>query len=990
MFDISSPRLFGAAPGVDFPTALIAGLEARMAGRPPEAWARITLYVNTRRMQRRLHEILTAGPPRLLPKIRLVTDLADLPQIVPVPPALPALQVKLQLAQLVTRLLDNDPTLAPRSAVFDLAESLAALIEEMHGEGVSPDTLRALDMGEHSAHWARSLAVLNIVTSFFDADPTHLPGNEARLRRVVTTLADTWAKTPPHDPIIVAGSTGSRGATRLFMEAVARLPQGAVILPGYDFDQPDNVWHGLSDALTAEDHPQYRFRVLMDALDLTPPDVQPWTTLAPPAPERNKLISLALRPAPVTDQWRRDGKAMQTEVPAAAAGMTLIEAPSPRFEAAAIALCLREAADNGLTAALISPDRMLTRQVASALDRWSILPDDSAGRPLNQTAPGRFLRHVAGLFGARLRLDACLTLLKHPLTASSPGMRGNHLRFTRELELFLRRSSCAFPTPEALALWVGKSDKNDGRGAWADWVGIHILTPPPASEQPLEDHITAHLALAEILAAGPSVTGSGALWLKKPGETARQAMHKFEQAAPFGGIFSTFDYTTLFTKIISGEEVREETLSHPRIMIWGTLEARVQGADLVILGGLNDGTWPELPTPDPWLNRQMRKEAGLLLPERRVGLSAHDFQQAVAAPRVVLTRSVRSAEAETVPSRWLNRLGNLMRGLGDTGKDAFDQMKKRGDYWLDLASALETPATRVDPAPRPSPCPPVAVRPKELSVTAIARLIRDPYDIYAQRILGLNKLNPLNPTADARLRGNVLHDAFKQVIKVGQHLPTDPEIAHAALLAALEKALEKEVPWPAMAAFWLARFRRSLPAVLNREQMRAAVGIPVLIETKHAIKLTGLDFTLTAKPDRIDELSPGTFAIFDYKSGPPPSEKQVLSFDKQLPLTAAMLERGAFAPLGTGRVEQMTYIGLGAGGKDVDIPLIPKNSETLLPDSTWEGLVQLIRAYNQPTQGYTARRANQSVRFVGDYEHLSRYGEWSEVDTPQKNQKVGQ
>ncbi|HBB82406.1 MAG TPA: hypothetical protein DC031_03815, partial [Sulfitobacter sp.] len=78
-----------------------------------------------------------------------------------------------------------------------------------------------------------------------------------------------WQDAPPQHPVILAGSTGSRGTTALLMEAVARLPQGAIILPGFDFEMPTAVWNELDQALLAEDHPQYRFRKLMNMLGVS-------------------------------------------------------------------------------------------------------------------------------------------------------------------------------------------------------------------------------------------------------------------------------------------------------------------------------------------------------------------------------------------------------------------------------------------------------------------------------------------------------------------------------------------------------------------------------------------------------------------------------------------------------------------------------------------------------------------------------------------------
>ncbi|MEP5009936.1 MAG: double-strand break repair protein AddB, partial [Roseobacter sp.] len=340
---------------------------------------------------------------------------------------------------------------------------------------------------------------------------------------------------------------------------------------------------------------------------------------APPCPERNRLVSLALRPAPVTDQWLSDGPSL-SNLEGATAKVTLIEAASMREEALAIALRLRQAAEDGQTAALITPDRMLTRQVSTALDRWDIEPDDSAGTPLQLSPPGRFLRHVAALTLHKLTSEMLLTLLKHPLTHSGDN-RGPHLRNTRELELWLRRKGVTFPTQLDFELWAvtQKQEVED----WLAWLSAFCDLESQGTLS-LSDRLTAHIDLAERIAQGPG-DGSGALWDKKAGQEARKLVDEISENAGVAGPVSALDYTDLFGAILSRSEVRDRDSGHPDILIWGTLEARVQGADLVILGGLNEGSWPEAPTPDPWLIRKMRHSAGLLQPERRIGLSAHDF-----------------------------------------------------------------------------------------------------------------------------------------------------------------------------------------------------------------------------------------------------------------------------------------------------------------------------------------------------------------------------
>ena len=975
MFEPSHvPRVFGLPPGVDFPKALVSGLLAKQAGQSPEALARVELIVNTRRMARRIRDLFDAGPPVLLPRIRLVTDLGDTGDLANIPPAISPLRRRLELVQLIGTLLDQQPDLAPRTSLYDLADSLATLMDEMHGEGVSPKAIEALDVSDQSGHWERARTFIGIVQRYFECSE-EAPDKEARQRQVIAALAERWQNAPPDNPVIVAGSTGSRGATMLLMQAVAQLPQGALVLPGFDFDLPQPVWSDLDTALLSEDHPQFRFRKLMHQLEIAPHDVHNWDLTAKPASRsRGRLVSLSLRPAPVTDAWLSEGPQL-SDLNAATQDLTLVEAHDPRDEALAIATRLRQAVEDKQPAALITPDRMLSRRVTAALDRWDITPDDSAGQPLHLSPPGRFLRHVAQLFTQKLNSELLLTVLKHPLCHSG-GSRNEHVLLARELELHLRRNGPPYPNTPAIMAW-GASHTHPMAASWAKWVCETVTDKLISESRPLTDWVHVHRTLAEQLSAGSVAEDLGELWLKNAGQEALNTVEDLMLQAPYGGDMTARDYSDLVSALLSKGEVRDRDDNTPGIMIWGTLEARVQGADLLILGGLNEGSWPESPSPDPWLNRSMRDEAGLLLPERRIGLSAHDYQQAIAAKEVWLTRAVRSEDAETVASRWINRLTNLLNGLPDQGgPDCLKDMKARGDMWLHRARALES-VTSVDPAPRPSPRPPVAARPDSLSVTEIKRLIRDPYAIYAKHILRLKPLDPLVQTPDAPLRGTLIHDILERFIRQSQEVPA--LLTKAALLEIALNVLNEQAPWPATRVMWLARIERVADWFLTQEALRQAIAKPFAFEKQAHGKLTipDLEFTLRGYADRIDRDDAGKVYLYDYKSGKPPSKAEQRAFDKQLLIEAAMIERGGFKEIGQAQVARAVFIGLGSTPVEVDAPLAEEPTEKV-----WAELKELIAAYQDPEQGFTSRRRIQKDTDKGDYDQLARFGEWDNTISP--------
>lgn len=982
MSRVWQPGLFALPPGADFASDTVTGLLQRFQGQPPQALARVTIWANSARTRAGLQEAFDRRGPLLLPRIHLIADLGAEDATTP-PEA--SLARELELGWLIEQLLQRQPDLRSSQSVPGLAASLAALMAEMQSEGAGPDALDRIDAGQHAQHWQRMLGFLRIAADFYLQGD--LTDREARQYAAAARRAEAWAagRDLPQGPVLVAGSTGSHGATRLFMQAVARLQNGAVVLPGYDFTQPDAVWAGFGTA--PDDHPQGRFLPLRD--EFGPP--LPWLDSADAQGARNALVSLALRPAPVTDQWIADGPALGALAPATQ-GLTLIEADQPATEADAVALVIREAVERGQPVALFSPDQPLVRRITVALDRWHLLPDDPRGLALHLTASGLFLRHVAALFGQDLTLDGLLTLLKQPICATGAGRaaRGEHLRQTRDLELHLRRHGPAFPDGGALRDWGARGDA--ARQGWTGWLALWLdQIAPLATDRaaaPLQQRLDRLVALAEGLAAGPGGDAAQSeLWRGAAGGLARAVMDLISAHAGKAHPMPPRDMAALISQQLSGQFVRLDAQPHPLIRFFGARDARTEAvsadAPLVILAGLNEGSWPQMPAPDPWLSRQMRLQAGLTVPERQIGLAAHDFQQAIAAPQVVLTRARRDADAETIPSRWLNRLMNLLGGLPDQGgPQALADMRARGRRWLDLAAAMNAPSEPVAPARRPSPIPPGPAL-KQLSVTQVRTLIRDPYAIYARHILGLKPLDPLRPEPGAAMRGQVLHSIVEAFLTPPPDADTPPAELRARLMEATDQVLAADVPWPSARIFWRARIEAITDRLVADELARAALGRPVVVEDYAGLPVAGMDFRLIARPDRIDALKDGTAHIYDYKSGKPPSDAQMKAFDKQLPLEAAMAVRGAFDRLGPVPVSGVSYIQLGGEGATEARDLPPEAI-----DETWDRFVDLIRRYQAGGKGFTARRAVEQVSDSGDYDHLSRFGEWSMADDPVP-EKVG-
>ena len=963
------------APGCDFVAGFVQGLRSQLAGQPPEAMARTLIYVNTRHTRTGILSEFANLPPGFLPVLRLVADLANDRAFPDIPGPVSPLRRKLELSQAVAKLLENDQRFGARSATFDLADSLARLLDEMHEEGVGPDRLKELDLSEHSEHWARSLEFIDILERHWGLNAT--PDHHSRQRLVVERLVESWQVQPPDHPVIVAGSTGSRGATQLLMKTVSNLPQGAVVIPCFDFDLPEAAWNSMTDSETGEDHPQFRIKCFLDQAGLTASDVRPWQEMDDADHPRQQLVSLALRPAPITDQWLTEGPLL-ADIRKATDQLTLLEAPGSREEAVAIALRLRMAVENGERASLVTPDWNLARQVTAALRRWNLTPNNSLNESLLQTIPGRLLHGLATMFGHKPEPVPLIALLKHPLCHAAAEI-DLHRRMTSRLEAAIRKRMPGQDLNSVFSDFRAEPADNGEEEGWLAWLERFLAEIPEVTEGELCQLAEFHIGLATRLYLGSQLEEGEFPAVSEAEKATIDFFEELRAVSDAAGWLSGEDYLHLFRSVCVGRTVIPEPyLVHPLISIRSSIDARMHCPDLVIAGGLNEGVWPRHRMPDPWLNRDMRKQAGLLMPERRIGLLAHDFQQAISARTVILSRSVRSQDKPAVPSRWLSRLIGLLGGLGDEGNAALDDMRNRGEVLLDQVRRMEAPTKLLTPARRPAPRPPQHARPRQLSVTEIKTLVTDPYEIYARRVLGLRELRPIGAQPEAAVRGILFHEVMHRLFeKTG----ANEEIPTAARLMEIARQKLSEIEYPEHTRqMWISELDNMAEEFLQMESRRREMGTPKFFERSGRIVLPGGHFTLSARADRIDCLD-GELALYDYKSGTIPTPARVRQLDKQIPLTAKMLELGGFKGIPAGHVHYAAYIRIGRKVSEEEVvrggaSLVAEIVDEDQFDKAWEEFQELVTWMLDEETPFTSRAFMGDDEYGEAYHHLARFGEW--------------
>ena len=989
-----SPRVFTIPPHVAFVDALAAGLLKETEGDPMRL-ARATVLLPNRRAVRALTDAfvrLSGTGGLLLPRMTPLGDVDedealglfadDMAAGAALPPSVDDCKQRLILTGLVKRYLDSGGERATAVEAMRLADDLRRTLGQIVAEDVRPQALAELDVGELATHWAKTLRFLEIVLQTWPAilaDEGEIDGAQRRNELLKAWMARIETA-PPTEMIVAAGMAAATPLVGRMLGRIARLPDGWVVLPGLDTAMADAEWDGIvchlidpeakSPRRDSEGHPQYAFRCLLERMQVARGEVETWgstTELDGPA-ERTAAVARAMAPAAFTASWRE-----QPLSDAALAGVRLIEAATPGEEAQVIALAMRRQLETpGRTAALVTPDRGLARRVAAQLARWGVALDDSAGTPLTITQPGALLLTLVEAASQAFAPVPLLALLKHPLVRTDDRLAW--LDNVRALDLALRGvrpppglDGVAGHLHEARLAVTERRDAAGEAGLLALegwWRGV------AEGLEPLERLFTAkQVALTHLIdrlrAAGEGLAGDE-LWRGAAGRALGDIVARLEEHGHRLDPFDPADAPGLLNAFLAETAVRPAFGKHPRLAVYGLLEARLQRADLMILGGLNEGVWPAKNTPDPWLAPAPRAQLGLPGLERRIGLAAHDFVQAMGAKRVIATRARRDASAPTVASRFWLRL----EALGG------DSLQRDGEL-LAWARTLDAPEGLPVPYPRPAPAPDAKLRPRRISVTGAERLKADPYSFYAGEMLKLSALDPLDADPTAAERGTFLHALLERWVR---EKPGDP----AHLLGLADLMIKGQFGHhPLMVALWAPRVLRAVEWVADAMAAWQADGWSPLVVEKRGEIVLGSGVTLHGRADRIDRRGDGALAIIDYKTGEPPSHEQLKGgFALQLGLLGWLAGDGYVPGVPTGDVAALHYWKLSGGatpGKVID-RLVFRNEPWTTPgdfiDACMGHFMTLCDGLLLGTEPFTAKLHPEHATRYSDHDHLARVAEW--------------
>lgn len=834
---------------------------------------------------------------------------------------------------------------------YALAENLADLMDLAYNENLDFSRLYEIVPTEYAAHWQESLKLLAIITEFWPQilQERGVVDSSFRRNQLLQTEIEIWRQSQTTQKIVVAGSTAAFPLLKKLVKTVAELPNGEVWLYGLDNYLEDSAWEQID-----ENHPQFELKELLDYLNLNRADIccLPNNAFTP----RERLVSEIMRPAASSAEWR---KLSSYPLPDEAfSGLKLISCSDIRQEAQAIALLMRQTLETpAKTAALVTMDRNLARRVVSELKRWNIVADDSAGQPLSLTPIGVYLRLLINVLENDFSQVSLLSLLKHPFT--SCGQKSNVFnQNVRSLELSWRK-------------------KENLSAQQTDFVSKIKECLQPLAElysQPVvnfKELFICHIKTAERLADTDIKTGEKIIWKNDSGTAAAKFVNELLQKSELLENINARDYLPLLECMLMEQNVRVRFGMHPRIKILGPIEARLTQFDVTIIGEANEGVWPKLPSADMWMSRPMKKDFGFPLPERSIGVMAADFAHLLNAKDVYLTRAERVDGTPTNKSRWWLRLETVLAANFGENKEKYAYLQD-GKYALWAKYWERAAVLKKIIAPRP--CPPVAMRPRKLSAVNFEMLMRDPYSIYAKYILGLYPLQNLDENLAFRDYGNIVHaviekfnnkyntgaypaDAEEQLLKIGEH-----EFAAQNISADIK-------------AFWWPRFVKTINwlTAIEKNYRSEVAFVHNEIEGSLCFDSSGGKFTITAKADRIDETKDGRLNILDYKTGRVRNVKEVeTGMAPQLPIEGLIAEHGGFPDIPAKKVESLRYWKLG----EKEIVCNEEQSSSGL-EKTMQYLQTWISSYDCVTTPYLAKPIPHNAPSYTDYDHLSRFLEWS-------------
>ncbi len=867
---------------------------------------------------------------------------------------------------------------------YSLAVDLAHLMDTVEMEELSFDNLKNIVPDKYSKHWQETLEFLKIITENYPLilKEQNLLNPVDYKVKLIKQQINLWKSFPPKGRIFAAGSTGSLVPISYMLKYIASIDNGYLILPGLDKNISDSDFDFLTSDYpnSNQNHPQYGLLKLIKGLNLKINEV-------PNLPlykkdydvvdvDREKLSSCIMISSDMNSNWQNlSFKENVLE------NVTEIELQNEADEVFAISSLLRKSIEENKKALLITPDRKIAKSVASKLKSWNIIVDDSAGIPASDTITGNYIILILKMIYDNFSPYSLLAVLKHKYTHL--GYNKNELnniinslennvlcgKFGIDnLDRMLSYEQCPIDVEILL---------NKIKALCSEYISLMS----DIDKYSIYDLFIKHLKLVENFVSGPNIDFNEILWssdihieLSKELKSFIAALKEIKNKEYSISIdeMTASAYFIFISNYLLSLNLRITNGIHPNIAIMNSIEARLIDADLYIMAGLNEDTFPAVISDDPWMNRPMKAEFKLPLPERKIGLSSHDFVEFFCKKNVVMTHSQKVKGVNTITSRWLTKLSAIV----EIAKIKWDNsLSQEVLYWI---KNFETKVIG-NRCKQPSPCPPIEARPKELSATWIEKWYRDPYIIFANKILGLEKIKDINPTIGGAEFGDIIHNAVQKFKEC--NFSTEEELLNLMVKESLSIMSINQND------FWLQRFKSIAKSFIQFEKKYKNDVKLSILENEGKYKISD-NFTIKAKADRIDVLNNNTCAVYDYKTGTIPYKKSVLTgYSPQLLIEALIIENGGYVSIGSKKVSKIAYLALKNKESDNKEIIFSEYDDKPLSEmiaDTNNNLKDMInKFYNKENPASYISHPNPNkvgdlIKKYSEYEHLARIKEWNE------------
>lgn len=701
-------------------------------------------------------------------------------------------------------------------------------------------------------------------------------------------LAITWEKYPPKYPVIIAGIDGETASDRALLKVVNEMRNGYVVLHNIDKSLPNAEWQEIS-----HEHPQYQLKSLIDLCRVGREEIYSW----------HNIVNVKHNDIFFSKSFSRNFSNC-----APPQDLTIIETETPQQELQFITqLCVDKLICGNESVLIVTQNELLIEKLTYMLLAHNVIPDCSIGNSALKCDEMIFLQLIMRTIFEHFSPISLLALLKHDLCkiAQKEVVQQFEISHLRGINSYKNLQELIAATDEEikqiLQLILEHSRKLE-----------EIMSQKTTD---FGDILSTHLELAERLSAN-------SLWQHERGVELRELLLELSRNAHHIGKIAPISYLAIMRDMLSKAKFRTSKTYNPRLIIITPKESQLLCADNVILADLNENSWPQKSSSNIFLNDILMQSLGFENSEIETGRNAAKFYNLLHNKNIYLTRSKTSKNIITTSSRWLLRIKLLLQKIAYHEQPALNLSPE-------ILDIIELPLT--------SPTPPVEFRLKSLSVTQVEKLIRNPYDIYASKILRLYELEPINKDPENLDYGNLIHEAIHH-FTLHYKPPTEPYKFFMDFI--LQKGRDLFYK-PAIRNVWLPKIEKIARWFI--EYHLDNMSCKLLPETELQAKFG--DFTLKARLDRMEVREGNCVTILDYKTGKLPGKKDIADLVSiQLPLEALLAQKNGYI------VTKLLYLQLNS---QLDEPVLHELPEpTLLITKAEAKLLELIEFYKTQEHGY--------------------------------------